>query len=121
MPRLGGNPETLIKALSENESASDMTVVSLTGGTDGKGIGILLESGKVKRLVSSYVGENKFLEQEFFAGRLQVELIPQGTIAQRFHAAGAGTYVHTHAWCVYYIPHCCCNAMCLARCTPLLF
>jgi Coenzyme A transferase len=98
--RLGGNPETLIRALSEQEAASDLTIVSLTGGTDGKGIGILLEApGKVKRLVSSYVGENKFLERQFFAGHLQVELVPQGTIAQRLQAAGAGTYTCVRACC----------------------
>jgi Coenzyme A transferase len=93
--RLGGNPETLIRALSKHKDAVDLTIVSLTGGTDGQGIGLLLEApgNKVKRLVSSYVGENKFLERQFFSGHLQVELVPQGTIAQRLQAAGAGTYV----------------------------
>jgi len=86
----GGNPETLLNELSRTHGASDLTVASLTGGLDGFGLGKLLEAGKVKRLMSSYVGENKFLEQEFFGGRLQVELIPQGTLAERLNAAGAG-------------------------------
>lgn len=101
---LGGNPETLLHELSTNETATDLTVTSLTGGTDGFGIGKLLEAGKVKRLVSSYVGENKFLEQQFFAGKLQVELLPQGTIAARMNAAGAGIpafYTPTGAGTIY--------------------
>ena len=73
-------------------------MVSLTGGTDGAGVGKLLEAGKVHRLVSSYVGENKFLEAEYFAGRLQIELTPQGTIAQRLHAAGAGMLYPFRSW-----------------------
>jgi 3-oxoacid CoA-transferase len=87
---LGGNPETLIDELSKHAGAQNLTVASLTAGVDGVGIGKLLESGIVKRLISSYVGENKFLEQEFFAGRLQMELTPQGTLAERLRAAGAG-------------------------------
>ena len=87
---LGGNPETLLHAVSELPQALNMTVVSLTGGVDGGGIGLLLEANKVERLISSYVGENKHLEQAFFGGTLQIELTPQGTIAQRLQAAGAG-------------------------------
>lgn len=101
---LGGNPETLLNAVARHPSASNLTVASLTGGVDGFGIGRLLEAGKVKRLISSYVGENKFLEQEFFNGRLQVELTPQGTLAERLHAAGAGIpafYTPTGAGTIY--------------------
>ena len=87
---LGGNPETLINELSRSKDAKRLTVASLTGGVDGFGIGRLLEAGIVKRLISSYVGENKFLEQEFFGGRLEVELTPQGTLAARMKAAGSG-------------------------------
>jgi 3-oxoacid CoA-transferase len=86
---LSGNPETLLMELTKSE-AKDLTVASLTGGVDGFGIGLLLEAGIVKRLISSYVGENKFLEQSFFGGTLEVELTPQGTIAARMRAAGAG-------------------------------
>ena len=101
---LGGNPETLLAALAKSDNASDLTVTSLTGGVDGKGIGLLLEANKVKRLISSYVGENKHLEQAFFGGDLEVELTPQGTIAARLHAAGAGMpafYTPTGAGTIY--------------------
>jgi 3-oxoacid CoA-transferase len=87
---LGGNPETLLHALAQHPHAGDLTVASLTGGVDGFGLGRLLEARKIKRLMSSYVGENKFLEQSYFSGQLEVELTPQGTLAQRMHAAGAG-------------------------------
>lgn len=87
---LGGNPETLLNELSRNPNAKNLTLASLTGGTDGMGIGRLIEAGMVKRLISSYVGENKHLEQSFFGGTLEVELTPQGTIAQRMRMAGSG-------------------------------
>ena len=101
---LGGNPETLLAALAKANNASNLTVTSLTGGVDGKGIGLLLEAQKVKRLISSYVGENKYLEQAFFGGDLEVELTPQGTIAARLLAAGAGMpafYTPTGAGTIY--------------------
>jgi 3-oxoacid CoA-transferase len=101
---LGGNPETLLQELAKAPRASELTVASLTGGVDGKGIGLLLEANKVKRLISSYVGENKFLEQAYFGGQLEVELTPQGTIAARLHAAGAGMpafYTPTGAGTIY--------------------
>ena len=101
---LGGNPETLLTALASHESAHDLTVASLTAGVDDYGIGQLLQAGKVQRLISSYVGENKFLEQEFFGGRLQIELTPQGTIAERLRAAGTGVaafYTPTGAGTIY--------------------
>jgi 3-oxoacid CoA-transferase len=102
---LGGNPETLLQELAKAPRASKLTVASLTGGVDGKGIGLLLEANnKVKRLISSYVGENKFLEQAYFDGQLEIELTPQGTIAARLHAAGAGMpafYTPTGAGTIY--------------------
>jgi 3-oxoacid CoA-transferase len=101
---LGGNPETLLHELAQTNEASDLTVVSLCAGVDGLGIGKLLEAGKVRRLISSYVGENKFLEKEFFAGRLQIELTPQGTIAERMRSAGSGIpafYTPTGAGTIY--------------------
>jgi 3-oxoacid CoA-transferase len=101
---LVGNPETLLQELSVTASASDMTVASLTGGVDGFGIGVLLEAGKVKRLISSYVGENKFLERQFLTGKLEVELTPQGTLAERLKAAGSGIpafYTPTGAGSIY--------------------
>ena len=103
---LGGNPETLIEEISRmpKDRASNMTLVSLCGGTDSEGIGKMLQARQVKTLISSYVGENAFLEQEYFNGRLQVELTPQGTIAQRLKAAGHGMpafYTPTGAGTVY--------------------
>ena len=103
---LCGNPETLIDTISKmpSDQAGDMTVVSLCGGTDTQGIGKLMQAGQVKTLISSYVGENAFLEQEYFNGRLQIELTPQGTIAQRLRSAGAGIpafYTPTGAGTIY--------------------
>jgi acyl CoA:acetate/3-ketoacid CoA transferase alpha subunit len=101
---LGGIPETLLNELSSTDGAEDLVVASLTGGVDGFGLGRLLESGKVKRLISSYVGENKYLESSFFGGTLEVELTPQGTLAARMKAAGAGFpafYTPTGAGTVY--------------------
>jgi 3-oxoacid CoA-transferase len=111
---LGGNPETLIDAISkdnvhDNSESSllfhALTVVSLCGGTDEQGIGQMLQvPGKVQRLISSYVGENSHLENDYFNGRLQIELTPQGTIAERLRAAGAGIpafYTPTGAGTVY--------------------
>jgi 3-oxoacid CoA-transferase len=101
---MGGKPETLLHALSEEESASGLTIASLTGGLQGTGIGLLMEQGKVKRLMSSYVGENPTLEKLFFNGELQVELTPQGTLAARMQAAGAGVpafYTPTGAGTIY--------------------
>jgi acyl CoA:acetate/3-ketoacid CoA transferase alpha subunit len=87
---LGGVPETLLEALSQNDNAKDLTVISLTAGTDDLGVGQLIKAGKVKRLLAAYVGENRILEREYFTGRLQVELTPMGTIAQRLRSAGMG-------------------------------
>lgn len=88
---LGGTPETLLNALSSMEDGpSNLTVASLTAGVDSFGLGRLFESGKVKRVISSYVGENKTFERMFFTGELEVELAPQGTIAARLRAAGNG-------------------------------
>lgn len=101
---LGGIPETLLQELSLEPRAAKLTVATLTGGVDHFGLGLLLEAGKVRRLIASYVGENKFLEQEYFAGRLQIELTPQGTIAERLSAAGGGIpafYTPTGAGTLY--------------------
>jgi 3-oxoacid CoA-transferase len=103
---LSGNPETLINTLSNMslDKVSDMTIVSLCGGTDTEGIGKLLQARQVGTLISSYVGENAFLEQEYFNGRLEIELTPQGTIAQRLRSAGAGIpafYTPTGAATIY--------------------
>jgi 3-oxoacid CoA-transferase subunit A len=84
-----GNPENLIKAL-HRRGTRDLTIISNNAGTDDFGIGILLRSRQVRRMISTYVGENKEFERQFLAGELQVDLIPQGTFAERMRAAGAG-------------------------------
>ncbi|MBJ93325.1 MAG: succinyl-CoA--3-ketoacid-CoA transferase [Rickettsiales bacterium] len=86
---LSGNPENLIRALHERGTAG-LTLVSNNAGTDNCGLGVLLQSRQVSKMVGSYVGENKEFERQFLAGELDVELCPQGTLAERMRAAGAG-------------------------------
>ncbi len=86
---LSGNPENLIRAVHES-GVSDLTLVSNNAGTDHCGLGILLQARQVKTMVGSYVGENKEFERQFLSGELEVELCPQGTLAERLRAAGAG-------------------------------
>jgi 3-oxoacid CoA-transferase subunit A len=86
---LSGNPENCIHELARRKIAN-LTIVSNNCGTTDKGLGILLAQGQVKKMVSSYVGENKIFEQQFLSGQLQVELCPQGTLAERLRAGGAG-------------------------------
>lgn len=86
---LCGNPESLIRALRE-KNVMDLTVISNNCGTDDYGLGILLQHRQIKKMISSYVGENKNFEQQFLSGELEVELNPQGTLAERIRAGGAG-------------------------------
>ncbi|MDQ3366767.1 MAG: CoA transferase subunit A [Myxococcota bacterium] len=86
---LSGNPENCIRELARRQ-VKDLTIVSNNCGTTEKGLGVLLAQGQVKRMVSSYVGENKIFEQQFLSGQLEVELCPQGTLAERLRAGGAG-------------------------------
>ena len=86
---LCGNPENLIAALARNGSKR-LTVVSNNAGIDGVGLGMLLNNRQVKRMVSSYVGENAEFERQYLNGELEVELTPQGTLAERLRAGGAG-------------------------------
>lgn len=86
---LCGIPENLIRALRE-QGTKDLTIVSNNCGIDTEGLGILLSNGQVKKMVSSYVGENKIFEDAFLGGDLEVELVPQGTLAERLRAGGAG-------------------------------
>ncbi|TXD41223.1 CoA transferase subunit A [Lujinxingia vulgaris] len=86
---LCGNPENLIRALAER-GTGDLTVISNNCGTDHYGLGILLQNRQIKKMISSYVGENKNFEQQFLSGELEVELNPQGTLAERIRAGGAG-------------------------------
>ena len=84
-----GIPETLIKALHAR-GTKQLTVVSNNAGVDGFGLGILLEARQVTRIIGTYVGENKEFERQFLKGELDVELVPQGTFAERIRAGGAG-------------------------------
>jgi 3-oxoacid CoA-transferase subunit A len=86
---LCGIPETLIQAIRES-GVKNLTVVSNNAGIDGIGLGILLESKQIKRMISSYVGENKTFAQQYLAGELEIEFNPQGTLAERIRAGGAG-------------------------------
>ena len=86
---LCGIPENLIAAI-KLAGAKNLTVVSNNCGIDGFGLGVLLESGQIKKMISSYVGENKLFEQLYLSGDLELEFNPQGTLAERIRAGGAG-------------------------------
>jgi 3-oxoacid CoA-transferase subunit A len=86
---LCGIPDALIAALAES-GASDLEVFSNNCGTDGQGLGVLLGLGRIRRVTASYVGENKEFARQYLAGELEVELTPQGTLAERLRAGGAG-------------------------------
>jgi 3-oxoacid CoA-transferase subunit A len=86
---LCGNPENLIHAL-HRKGVKDLTIISNNCGIDTKGLGILLSNGQVKKMISSYVGENKTFERLYLEGKLEVELCPQGTLAERIRLGGAG-------------------------------
>ncbi|ABS25712.1 CoA transferase subunit A [Anaeromyxobacter sp. Fw109-5] len=86
---LCGNPENLIAAL-HRKGVKDLTVISNNCGTTEQGLGILLKARQIRKMVSSYVGENKEFERQYLSGELEVELVPQGTLAERIRAGGAG-------------------------------
>jgi 3-oxoacid CoA-transferase subunit A len=86
---LCGIPEELIIAVRDS-GVKGLTFVSNNAGTDGCGLGILLETKQVKKMISSYVGENKLFAQQYLAGDLEIEFNPQGTLAERIRAGGAG-------------------------------
>jgi 3-oxoacid CoA-transferase subunit A len=86
---LCGVPETLIEALRKT-GVKGLTVVSNNAGVDGIGLGVLLETGQIKKMISSYVGENKIFANLYLSGKLELEFNPQGTLAERIRAGGAG-------------------------------
>ncbi len=86
---LSGNPENCIHALLK-KGVRGLTVISNNCGIESKGLGLLLQNRQIKKMISSYVGENKVFEQQFLSGELEVELNPQGTLAERIRAGGAG-------------------------------
>ncbi len=86
---LCGIPDTLIAAIRES-GVRDLTIVSNNAGIDGTGLGMLLETRQVRRMISSYVGENATFAKQYLAGELEIEFNPQGTLAERIRAGGAG-------------------------------
>ena len=86
---LCGNPENLIRAL-HRKRVKDLVLVSNNCGTTDLGLGILLQARQIRKIVASYVGENKEFERQYLSGELEVELVPQGTLAERIRAGGAG-------------------------------
>jgi 3-oxoacid CoA-transferase subunit A len=86
---LCGIPQVLIAAIRDLK-VKDLTVISNNAGVDGAGLGILLETRQIKKMISSYVGENKLFERQYLSGELELEFNPQGTLAERIRAGGAG-------------------------------
>jgi 3-oxoacid CoA-transferase subunit A len=86
---LCGIPESLILAIRDS-GVKNLTVVSNNCGVDGKGLGVLLDTRQIKKMIASYVGENKIFAQQYLAGELEIEFNPQGTLAERIRAGGAG-------------------------------
>ncbi len=86
---LCGNPENLIRALAR-KGVKNLTTMSNNAGVDGAGLGILLANGQIQRHIGTYVGENKLLEEMVLKGQVDLQLVPQGTFAERIRAAGAG-------------------------------
>lgn len=86
---LCGIPETLIEAL-QGSGVKNLTVISNNAGVDGFGLGKLLETRQISKMISSYVGENKEFERQYLAGELELEFTPQGTLAEKLRAGGAG-------------------------------
>jgi len=93
---LCGNPEHLIAAIAKR-GLRELSIISNNCGVDGKGLGVLLDAGQVRKMTSSYVGENKRFAELYLSGELEVELVPQGTLAERIRAGGAGI-------CGFYTP-----------------
>ena len=86
---LSGNPTDLIHAVRDS-GIRNLTIVSNNMGVDGKGLGMLIDAGQVSKVLASYVGENKRFAAEYLSGKLEVEFVPQGTLAERLRAGGAG-------------------------------
>jgi 3-oxoacid CoA-transferase subunit A len=86
---LCGIPASLIEAIRDS-GVKDLTVVSNNAGIDGAGLGLLLQTRQIRKMISSYVGENKLFAEQFLAGELEIEFNPQGTLAERIRAGGAG-------------------------------
>lgn len=86
---LSGNPNDLIQIVKDS-GVKDLTVVSNNLGIDGVGLGMLLENGQITRVLASYIGENKMFMEQYLAGEIDLEFVPQGTLAERMRAGGSG-------------------------------
>src|SRR5882672_2210990 len=86
---LCGIPENLISALRD-KGTKNLTIISNNAGVDGRGAGLLLEARQIRKIIATYVGENKLFEELALSGQLEVELVPQGTFSERMRAGGAG-------------------------------
>jgi 3-oxoacid CoA-transferase subunit A len=86
---LSGNPENLIAALRD-DGVRNITLIANNCGADGRGLWVLMENRQIRKMISSYVGENKLFEELYLSGKLELELNPQGTLAERIRAGGAG-------------------------------
>jgi 3-oxoacid CoA-transferase subunit A len=86
---LSGNPESLIPEI-KSSGVKDLTIISNNAGADGFGLWHLLQTRQIRKMISSYVGENKLFEQQYLSGELELEFNPQGTLAERIRAGGAG-------------------------------
>src|SRR5215472_10249080 len=86
---LCGMPENLIRALAQ-KGTKNLTTISNNAGVDGFGVGLLLSAGQIRRHIGTYVGENKLLEEKMLKGEIELDLVPQGTFAERIRAGGAG-------------------------------
>ena len=86
-----GIPENLIDALHAS-GVKNLTVISNNAGLDGVGLGLLLQTHQIRKMIASYVGENKEFERQYLAGEVEIEFNPQGTLAERIRAGGAGIY-----------------------------
>ncbi len=87
---LCGIPEKSIAAINSHPDIKNLTCISNNAGVDDFGLGLLLQTHQIKKMISSYVGENKLFEQQYLSGQLEVELTPQGTLAEKIRAGGAG-------------------------------
>lgn len=99
-----GLPETLVDQLSRSSHAEDLTLVALDSGPDGYGLNKVIEAGKAKKLVTSFIAESKLVRDFFFSGNIELELVPLGTIAAQLRAAGSGIpafYSHTGIGTLY--------------------
>jgi 3-oxoacid CoA-transferase subunit A len=87
---LSGNPENLIPAIRDS-GVRDLTIISNNCGAEGFGLWMLLANGQIRKMISSYIGDNKLFEQLYLSGELELELSPQGTLAERIRAGGQGS------------------------------